>query len=75
MRKILLANAAAFEATSLDGVTVCVPPTKPADGGEITSVSLPQDAPWRYETLSPVEPDAWGRRRVSEIFFFTRRKV
>ena len=52
----LLANAAAFGATSLDGVTVCVPPTKQADGSEISSVSLPQDAPWRYGTLAPYEP-------------------
>ena len=49
-------SAAAFGATSLDGVTVCVPETKQADGSVISSLSLPQDAPWKYESLVQYEP-------------------
>ena len=51
----LAESAAEFGATALDGVTVCVPETKQADGSTISTLSLPQDAPWRYESVVQYE--------------------
>lgn len=61
------ASAEAFRTTGLDGVAISIPQTKQTDGSRISSLSLPQDASWRYGSLAAYEPLLKGFRDASGL--------
>lgn len=54
--KAIAERADAFVAAGVDGIAICLPSTEQSDGSVISAISLPQDAPWRYETVAKYEP-------------------
>lgn len=54
--EVIAERADAFVAAGVDGIAICLPTTTQPDGTVISAISLPQDAPWRYETVAKYEP-------------------
>ena len=48
-------RADAFAAAGVDGVAICLQATEQSDRSVISAISLPQDSPWRYETVAKFE--------------------